>query len=97
MGRAALAGVLGASLSGCGKPLEQAECDKLLDHYVELLLRNEQPDVPFHEQTTKQTQARSKAATDPQFAQCSQESSRRQFDCAMAATNPDILEQCLVF
>ncbi len=92
-----LGGLVAACLTACAKPVDQVECDQLLTHYVDLLVRNEQPDVHFEEVRKKQSQALTKAQTDPQFAQCTEQVSRRQFDCAMAATNPDVMEQCLVF
>ncbi len=94
-------GLLAASVSalcfGCGKPVEQRECDQMLDRYVEFLMHDQEPDVPFEEVRRKQRAARAKAESSPEFAACTSQVSRKQYDCAMHAPNADRLEQCLVF
>ena len=82
--------------SACGKPLTQEECGRLLDHYVELLLRSDRPDASAEEIARLQVDARAKAARDPAFASCASEVSRSQYDCAMSASDADRLEQCLL-
>lgn len=94
---ALLAAGLGVNtLSGCSKPLSQAECFELLGHYVELLIRSDSPGTPPPDRLRLQSEARAKADRDPAFAECSQRVSRRQFECAMRAENPDGLERCLL-
>lgn len=93
-GTALAAALLG--LTACDKPLAQSDCTALLDHYVDLLAHADHPDAGGDEVIRLQSAAREKAAQDPQFARCVSEVSRRQFDCAMQATNPDALEQCLL-
>ena len=82
--------------SGCGRPPDARECDALLAHYVELLLRDDRPSAGAGEILRVQQEARKKAAQDPAFAQCSDRVSRRAFDCAMAAQDANRLEQCLL-
>lgn len=86
----------GLVLSGCGKRLEASECDSLLDHYVELLLRDDRPGASAAELLRLQQEARKKAERDPAFHECSERVSRRGFDCAMAAQDANRLEQCLL-
>ena len=94
------AGVLGAALlllaGGCGKRLDDNECQALLDHYVELLVKSDRPGTNAAELHKLQLQARDKAKDDPEFRECSGRVSRRAFDCAMNAPNADVLEQCLL-
>lgn len=90
----ALAGLL--LLSACGKPPSHEECDALLDHYVELLVKSDRPGTNAAELHKLQIQARDKAKDDPEFRECSARVSRRAFDCAMSAANADVLEQCLL-
>lgn len=96
----ARAGVFAAGLlfviSGCGKPLSQAECNGLLDRYVEKLVGADRPDAPSAEVFRLQTEARVRAAKDPAFGECSERVSRRAFDCAMDAISADEMEQCLL-
>jgi hypothetical protein len=95
--RAELLLACGACLLGaCGKPPSHDECDALLDHYVELLVGSDRPGTTASELHKLQLQARQKAASDPDFVECTQRVSRRAYDCAMSAPNPDKLEQCLL-
>jgi hypothetical protein len=91
--------VLSAALlvaSGCGKSLSDGECNTLLDHYVELLVRSDRPGTSASELLELERQARLKAEGDPAFKECSARVSRRAFECAMDASNADKLEQCLL-
>jgi hypothetical protein len=83
-------------LSSCGKRVEPGECGKLLDHYVELLLRDDRPKSSAGEILRLQQEARKKAESDPAFRECSDRVSRRKFECAMEAQDANRLEQCLL-
>ena len=83
-------------LGGCGRRLETSECDSLLAHYVELLLRDDRPGASSGELLRLQQDARRKAEQDPAFHECSDRVSRSRFDCAMAAQDANKLEQCLL-
>jgi hypothetical protein len=87
---------IAGTLQACRKPISREECDQLLDHYVELLLKADRPDVRAEELLRLQHEARTKAAQDPAFQHCTEEVSRSQFHCAMEAKNPDRLEQCML-
>lgn len=95
-GRSALVTLLLLLATGCGKRLETTECQQLLDHYVELLLRDDRPKSSAGEVLRLQQEARKKAVHDPAFRECSQRVSRKSFDCAMAAEDANRLEQCLL-
>ena len=82
--------------TGCSKRLAPSECQQLLDHYVELLLRDDRPKSSAGEILRLQQEARKKAERDPAFVQCSERVSRRSFDCAMDAQDANRLEQCLL-
>jgi len=81
---------------GCGKRPTHDECEALLDHYVELLVKSDRPGTNAAELHKLQLQAREKAKQDPEFSACSERLSRRELDCAMNASNADLLEQCLL-
>lgn len=83
-------------LTGCQPALSQTECLELLDRYVELLVESDNPDTAALDRFKLKAEARTKANRDPAFAKCSDRVSRSQFDCAMKASNPDGLEQCLL-
>ncbi len=88
--------VLPPLLLGCSSPLEPQECDRLLDRYVELLLRDDRPKASAGEVLRLQQEARRKAGQDPAFGECRSRVSRRSFDCAMKADDANRLEQCLL-
>ncbi|RYZ04331.1 MAG: hypothetical protein EOO73_23930 [Myxococcales bacterium] len=83
-------------LVGCCKRVESSECQLLLDHYVELLLRDDRPKSTAGEVLRLQQDARRKAQQDPAFAECSSRLSRRGYECAMQAEDANRLEQCLL-
>lgn len=95
-GGARFAALLGLLLAGCSKRLEAGECEALLDHYVELLLREDRPKSSASEVMRLQQEARRKAQRDPAFGECRARVSRRSFDCAMQAQDANRLEQCLL-
>ncbi|MEO7034807.1 MAG: hypothetical protein ABI548_12940 [Polyangiaceae bacterium] len=96
--RPARALLLGCALllDACGKPPTHDECNALLEHYVELLVNSDRPGTNAAELHKLQLQAREKAKDDPEFRACSDRVSRHAYDCAMNASNADLLEQCLL-
>ncbi len=82
-------------VTGCGRPLSDDECGRLLDHYTELLINSDRPKTKAAERDKLKAEARAKAARDPEFLRCSAEVSRREFDCAMATGDVDSMERCL--
>jgi hypothetical protein len=85
-------------LAGCrrGAPVTGEECDRLLDRYVELLLRQDDPKVGAAEINRHQVETRIRATSNGPFLRCRREVSREQMDCALAAYNPDEIERCMV-
>ena len=101
MRRVLILTVLGATAflgAGCSKPLSEDECDRLLDHYTEHLLRSEHRQVTPEVIVAKQAEARDLARSDPhfEFYSCADEVSREQFECAILAPSIDAIERCLV-
>ncbi len=96
--RALLAAFLAAAVlgPGCRDPVTRTECNALLDRYVELLAHTNGKDTSAPAIEDLQRQARDLAATDPAFADCEREVSRRQLECALAAPTADRLEICLM-
>ena len=81
--------------SGCSRHATLAECEILLDRYVELLVHDRDPKADATSIAEQKSATREKAARDPSFAACPKEVSERAFGCAMAAPNVDELEKCL--
>jgi hypothetical protein len=84
-----------AALAGCARRATPAECGALLDRYVELLMREQDPGVGPADLAEKKNLARHKAASDEAFATCPQEISAREIRCVMLAPNVDEFEKCL--
>jgi hypothetical protein len=88
-------GTLTLAVPGCGRPLSDEECGRLLDHYTELLISSDRPKTKADERDKLKAEARAKASRDPEFLRCSDEVSRGEFDCAMATGDVDSMERCL--
>lgn len=97
--RLTVALVASTECMACGKSLSAEECTLLLDRYVELIVRAEQPETNPEEVHRQQSEARRVAHANPslEFDECPNRVSRTQFECAMAAPDADSLERCLVF
>jgi hypothetical protein len=90
----ALLGLAGLLVAGCHRP-SKAECEQLLDHYVELLALSDRPETSAEERQRMRTRAAELARRDPEFS-CTSKISRQEFECAMAAPTVDAFEQCLM-
>jgi hypothetical protein len=84
-----------AGIAGCMRHATAAECAALLDRYVELLVREQDPKAPDSEIARQRDLTRAKAEKDPSFASCPKEVSAKGALCAMSATNVDEFEKCL--
>jgi hypothetical protein len=83
------------AIGGCGRRATSAECDALLDRYVELLVRQEDPGAKESEIAQAKSAARAKAAVNPAFLRCTREVRQKDVACALAAPNADELEKCM--
>ncbi len=87
-----------ASLAGCsrGRPVNRDECSQLLERYADQLARNERPGLPASEHQRLLAEIRAAASSHRAFLACTDEVSREQMDCALAAFHPDEIERCLI-
>lgn len=85
----------GVLAMGCGRHASPAECAALLDRYVELLVREQDPQAPDAEIAKQKERTRAKAQTEPAFASCPDEVSAKGARCAMSAVKVDEFEKCL--
>jgi hypothetical protein len=84
-----------AELAGCTRHATSPECAALLDRYVELLVREQDPKAPDGEIARQRELTRAKAEKDPAFASCPKEVSAKSARCALTAVNVDEFEKCL--
>ncbi|HKQ69584.1 MAG TPA: hypothetical protein VJT73_09605 [Polyangiaceae bacterium] len=80
---------------GCTHHATGPECDALLDKYVELLVREQNPKASDTEIAKQKGVARQKAVGDLSFASCPKEVSSYAASCAMLAPRVDDFEKCL--
>jgi hypothetical protein len=95
--RRAVGGALFAAtlLVGCMRHATLTECGALLDRYVELLVREQDPKADDSVIDKQKSATRAKAAHDASFASCPSEVTARAARCAMGAPNVDEFEKCL--
>lgn len=96
MFRLSLLGAALCLLVACSRPLDATECNQLLDHYTELLVRQERRGISDEEVERLKQRARTRAAASSDFAQCAAKVSRGQWECAMKAPSVDEVERCLL-
>jgi hypothetical protein len=87
--------VLGVLLAGCGRHATQGDCTAMLDRYVELLVREQNPGATAEEIAQQKERTHEKAAHDVSFASCPSEVKTKDVACALAAPNVDEFEKCL--
>jgi hypothetical protein len=93
--RAAVLALLLRSGAACSRHATASDCAALLDRYVELLVREQDPKAPDSEIARHKDLTRAKAAKDAAFASCPSEVSAQSARCAMRAVNVDEFEKCL--
>jgi hypothetical protein len=86
---------LATSLVGCVRHATASECSALLDRYVELLVREQDPKASDAEVATQKGLTREKASHDASFASCPKEVTAHSLGCAMGSSNVDEFEKCL--
>jgi hypothetical protein len=88
---AALAIVASLLATSCHKKVSAKQCDELLDHFIELVAKEQMPDASAE----KKAQTRAEAKADVAFKNCTSEVQPDEFACAMKATTSDAMLKCL--
>ena len=83
------------ALAGCSRHATRAECDAVMDHYVEMIVREYNPSLDPSELRAQYDRTRAKAQKEPSFADCPRQIRLRDVRCALAAGSVIELEQCL--
>lgn len=91
--------VLVALLAGAAfiwrQKVSQAQCDALLDHYAELVVKEQYPDAGPQEVAAEKQRERSEATRGEEFKNCTSEVQSSEHDCAMKATSSEAVIKCL--
>jgi hypothetical protein len=83
-------------LGGCKRKATQAECDALVDRYAELVVKDVMPDASPETLAEERAREKSLARGNDVFERCTADLTHQDYECAMRATSPDALEQCLI-
>jgi hypothetical protein len=87
--------------SACHKKILPQECDQMLDRYIDMIAQadpaaqNLPPDQATAVRQMKRTLKKAEARYTHAQKQCEADVSRKEYDCAMAAKNPDEWEACI--
>lgn len=95
---AALGLVLGLSLPalfGCRKKISQAECERMLDHFAELVVKERFGDAGAELIATERAREQKEAKHADEFKNCTSEVQADEHACAMKAETSDALIKCL--
>ncbi|HVJ88704.1 MAG TPA: hypothetical protein VM580_02805 [Labilithrix sp.] len=81
--------------AGCAKKISQAECDQLLDHFAELVVKERFADAGPDVIEAERARERQEAKRADEFKNCTSEVQAKEHDCAMKAQSSDALIKCL--
>lgn len=92
MARVVLAGAL---LASCKAKATPTQCEAIVGHYAELVVKENYPDASPSEIAAERDREKAEARGDDAFKNCASEVQASDYDCAMKATTPAALEKCL--
>jgi hypothetical protein len=104
MTRAGLAAALSVALaaggtlaSGCKKKVTQEQCDQLMDHFADLVVKERIADggLEAGDQAAQRAHELREAKHANEFRNCTSEVQVNEHDCAMRAQSSDALIKCL--
>jgi hypothetical protein len=87
--------LLACSLAGCRKKITQAQCEQLLDHFAELVVKERFADAGSETIAAERTRERQEAKNADEFKNCTTEVQANEHECAMKAQTSDALIKCL--
>ncbi len=87
--------VLCLELLGCKRKITQAQCDQLLDHFAELVVKERFADAGTDKIATERVRERREAENADEFKNCTTEVQAKEHECAMKAPSSDALIKCL--
>jgi hypothetical protein len=80
---------------GCKKKVTQEQCNRLLDHFAELVVKEHAPDAGTDRIQAEREKERREAAHADEFKNCPSEVQTNEFECAMHAATSDAVIKCL--
>lgn len=82
-------------LSGCTKKIPQTQCEELVDHFAELVVRERFTDAGADVLMVERARERQEAMNADEFKNCRSEVQANEHACAMKAQSSDALIKCL--
>ena len=87
--------IVTSSVVGCSKKVTPQQCDAIVEHYAELVVRDTKKDASAEEIKVEKARETKEAKSDDAFRNCTSEIEPADYDCAMKATSADAVEKCL--
>jgi hypothetical protein len=81
--------------AGCKKKVSQADCDRMIDRFAELVVKERIKDAPPETIKAEQDRERKEARGDEAFRNCTSEVSPEDYACAMRTATSDQCLKCL--
>ena len=88
-------GALAIVVEGCTHHATPTNCDEVLNHYVEMLVREHNPDLTTEKLREQTAVSLARARQLPSFRQCPSQLDVEAIHCAMTAGDVNELERCL--
>lgn len=82
-------------LGGCKQKISQAQCEQLLDHFAELVVKERYPDAGSEAIAAERARERQEAKNADEFRNCTTGVQTKEHECAMKAQTSDALIKCL--
>jgi len=95
LNRAFAALALLAALGGCKRKITQAQCEELLDHFAELVVKERFPDAGADVIAAERRRERQEAAHADELKNCASEVQVDEHACALRAQTSDAMLKCL--
>ncbi len=92
--RLLLAGVLLVGTVGCNRKVSQQQCDQLIDHFADLVVKEHFPDAGPDVVAAERTRERQEAKGD-ELRNCTSEVQADEHACAMKAQTSEGIIKCL--
>ena len=83
------------SSQGCKRKVTQDQCDQLMDHFAELVVKERYADAGPDAMSAERIRERQEAKHANEFKNCTSEVQLNEHDCAMKAQSSDALIKCL--
>jgi uncharacterized protein YdaT len=95
MKRAYVLVILLLATASCRKKVTQAQCDQLLDHFAELVVKERYADAGADAIAAERARERQEATHADEFKNCTSEVQVDEHACAMKAQSTDAMLKCL--